>query len=328
MWYRSNGVSENPLKNGDCAARQTVAHGFRGRVSQVRILPGPLLTIPERAGFGGFSRPATDNFVPVSPPTPSGRCPILVIQGVHPYNSAPQSAGDREPEVMASSVPGRGDRPDNTSRDAHRVTERREQGGEDRVRPVAEDDSDATERVRIEGELHALRREYEELIGSVEAIIWKGEARTLRFTFVSHQAEAILGYPAERWLEEPSFWEDHIHPEDREWAISFCKAATADKRSHSFDYRMIAADDRVVWLRDIVHVSVEGGVPTQLFGVMVDITERKEAEEALRRSEQRYRTMIEEQTELVCRFLPDKTLTFVNDAYCRYFGEKPEELIE
>jgi len=252
----------------------------------------------------------------------------MVIQGVRPYIIVLLSRRvDREPEGMASSVPGRGDRPDNTSRDAHRVTERREQGGEDRVRPVAEDVSDVTERVRIEGELHALRREYEELIGSVEAIIWKGEARTLRFTFVSHQAEAILGYPAERWLEEPSFWEDHIHPEDREWAISFCKAATADKRSHSFDYRMIAADDRVVWLRDIVHVSVEGGVPTQLFGVMVDITERKEAEEALRRSEQRYRTMVEEQTELVCRFLPDKSLTFVNDAYCRYFGEKPEDLI-
>jgi hypothetical protein len=43
LWYRSNRVSENPLKNGDCPVRQIVAHGFRGRVSQVRILPGPLL---------------------------------------------------------------------------------------------------------------------------------------------------------------------------------------------------------------------------------------------------------------------------------------------
>jgi hypothetical protein len=42
LWYRSNRVSENPLKNGDRAVRQIVAHGFRGCVSQVRILPGPL----------------------------------------------------------------------------------------------------------------------------------------------------------------------------------------------------------------------------------------------------------------------------------------------
>ena len=38
-------------------------------------------------------------------------------------------------------------------------------------------------------------------------------------------------------------------------------------------------------------------------------------------SEERYRTIVEEQTELICRYRPDTTLTFVNEAYCRYFGE-------
>src|SRR5918998_289677 len=123
---------------------------------------------------------------------------------------------------------------------------------------------DETERKRAEEELAALQREYEELVDSVDAIIWKGEAQPLRFTFVSHQAETILGYPVERWLAEPSFWSDHIHPEDREWAVSFCQMAIEDKRSHTFEYRMIGADGKVVWIRDIVHVTVEGDVPKQL----------------------------------------------------------------
>ena len=317
---------------------------------------------------------------------------------------------------------------------------------------------DITERKAGEEELDALRREYEELVGSVEAIIWKGEAQTLRFTFVSDQAEAILGYPVQRWTQEPSFWPDHIHQEDREWAVSLCRKAVEKKEDHDFEYRMITAEGEVVWLRDIVRVGVENGVPTQLFGVMVDvterketektveqlghrnqlildsagegiygldregtttfvnpaaaaltgydsedlvgkdqhelihhsrpdgtpypkeacpihaaiwdgearrvdedvfwrkdgmsfpveytsnpiledgelvgtvvtftdITERKEAEARLRATEERYRTVVEEQTELVCRFLPDLTLTFVNGAYCRYFGQEPEELI-
>ena len=47
----------------------------------------------------------------------------------------------------------------------------------------------------------------------------------------------------------------------------------------------------------------------------------------VRRSEKKYRTIVEDQTELICRFLPDGTLTFVNEVYCRYFNKKPEELL-
>jgi len=58
-----------------------------------------------------------------------------------------------------------------------------------------------------------------------------------------------------------------------------------------------------------------------------DITERKLVEEALCESEERYRNVVEDQTEFICRFLPDGTHLFVNDAYCRYFDKKREEII-
>jgi PAS domain S-box-containing protein len=58
-----------------------------------------------------------------------------------------------------------------------------------------------------------------------------------------------------------------------------------------------------------------------------EIAERKQVEEDLRRSEARYRAVVEDQTELICRFLPDGTLTFVNEAYCRYFGRSQESLV-
>ena len=58
-----------------------------------------------------------------------------------------------------------------------------------------------------------------------------------------------------------------------------------------------------------------------------DEREAREAEEILRKSEENYRAVVEDQTELICRFLPDKTLTFVNTAYCRHFGLKRNELI-
>src|SRR6266404_7593856 len=123
---------------------------------------------------------------------------------------------------------------------------------------------------------------FRDLVNSVEGIVWEADTTTFQFSFVSDQAERILGYPVERWLSEPTFWKDHLHPDDREWAVLFCERATGENRDHDFEYRMIAADGRVVWLRDLVTAVVDGGRATQLRGVMVDITDRKQAETALR----------------------------------------------
>lgn len=54
---------------------------------------------------------------------------------------------------------------------------------------------------------------------------------------------------------------------------------------------------------------------------------RRNAEQALRESRERYRAIVEDQTELIGRYLPDGTISFVNEAFCRYFGRKPERLL-
>jgi PAS domain-containing protein len=68
---------------------------------------------------------------------------------------------------------------------------------------------------------------------------------------------------------------------------------TAEKRDHDFEYRRIAADRRIVWIRDLVTVVVDADQTTRLRGVMFDITERKQAEAQLRESEQQWRDVFE-----------------------------------
>lgn len=137
-------------------------------------------------------------------------------------------------------------------------------------------------RQQAENSLRQLQRQQRDLIDTVDGILWEADARSFCFTFVSRQAEALLGYPVSLWLESSSFWADHIHPEDRSWAVDYCLQQTRQALNHVFEYRMIAADGRVVWLRDVVVVVVtEGGEVALLRGLMVDITERKLAEEQL-----------------------------------------------
>jgi PAS domain S-box-containing protein len=158
-------------------------------------------------------------------------------------------------------------------------------------------------------------------VNSLDGIVWEADAQTFAFSFVSPQAEHMLGYPLTRWTTEPTFWKDHIHPDDREWATSFCIDATRAKRPHDFEYRMLAADGRIVWLHDVVTVVVENDQPVQLRGVMLDITERKRAEEALKESEERYRVLVEFSPNSICVHRDGKLL-YVNPAGVRLFGAK------
>jgi diguanylate cyclase (GGDEF)-like protein/PAS domain S-box-containing protein len=125
------------------------------------------------------------------------------------------------------------------------------------------------------------RQRYQSLVESTRAIVWEAEPDSLRFTYVSPEVETVLGYPAHCWTEEPDFWLQHIHPEDRDWAPTYCRRMTEGLRDHMFDYRMHAADGRTVWLRDSVKVLVREGRPETVVGVMIDITELKTAQEEL-----------------------------------------------
>ena len=144
---------------------------------------------------------------------------------------------------------------------------------------------DVTERKRVDQAQRASRQQYESLVHSIDGIVWEADPETFTFTFVSKQAEKILGYPLERWFEGPDFWPDHMHPEDRDRAIAYCVTFTNRREDHEFEYRMIAADGRVVWFSDIVTVQVTDDQSVLLRGVMVDITERKLIEEKLKQSE-------------------------------------------
>ena len=156
-----------------------------------------------------------------------------------------------------------------------------------RVAGVIGTATDVTSRREQEATLRRTESEFRQLVASVQAIVWRADAATLEMRFVSQEAESLLRYPLALWTDEPAFWQEHIHPEDREWAVTLRARAGAEGRNYDAEYRMITADGRVVWVRDVVRA--RGGERRQgeLIGFTTDVTERRQAEEDLRRSRDR-----------------------------------------
>ncbi len=194
------------------------------------------------------------------------------------------------------------------------------------IRHVAERQSLETGRTHVP-DPHSASSTYEGLIDSIDGIVWEADPETLRFTFVSKQAERILGYPVRQWLEEPGFWVNHIHPDDRAEAEAFCRRAIAEGKPHEIEYRMLAADGRTVWLHDRVCVAIEAGRPVKVRGIMVDVTRRRQAEEQLRLQESRFRALIEKSSEAIALLAADGTITYVSPADRAISGSPSGEVV-
>ena len=117
---------------------------------------------------------------------------------------------------------------------------------------------------------------YREILDNVSVIAWEADPE-LNFTYVSTYAERLLGYPIEDWYRQ-GFWEKHVHPEDRQKAVGYCLASTQQGLDHEFEYRMRTADGRIIWVRDIVSLVYHESELVGLRGILVDISERKQAE--------------------------------------------------
>jgi PAS domain S-box-containing protein len=128
-------------------------------------------------------------------------------------------------------------------------------------------------------------------------------------------------------VNERQIWFEKVHPEDKDWVYKFCTMETELKRDHVIEYRMIAADGRTVWLRDIVSVIVENDVVTGLRGIMIDIADLKTAEMKFKESADRYKTLVENIEDLIVETSADGRFIYLSPNHEDALGYKPEELM-
>jgi PAS domain S-box-containing protein len=145
----------------------------------------------------------------------------------------------------------------------------------------------AIEHDRARAELRAAEARYRTLVERLPAITYIAELGSDGpWHYVSPQIEAMLGFSPSEWLADPMNWMNHIHPEDREIALTAEKLFQETHELFQAEYRMCARDGRQLWFRDegVLLQETDGQRPL-MQGVMYDITERKRLEDQLRHSQ-------------------------------------------
>ena len=145
--------------------------------------------------------------------------------------------------------------------------------------------------------------------------------------YISPQIETMLGFPSSKWLDDPQLWFRQIYPEDRRRVLTEFYKSHNNGEPFRADYRLIARDGHIVWVRDeATVVKDEAGNPRFIQGVMFDISELLRTNETLQKHEAKFRTIFEEIAVGIALINMEGRLMESNQALQKMLGYRGEEL--
>jgi PAS domain S-box-containing protein len=187
------------------------------------------------------------------------------------------------------------------------------------------------DRERAEKELIRSEDRFRHLVEQIPAVTYVQEPidsdTPKAITYMSPQYEAMLGYPPEKEMLDEEHWLRVLHPDDRERVLAEELRTDETGEPYRIEYRQIARDGRVVWVRDeATLIRDEEGNFLYWLGVQYDITEQKQTEEEFRKSEERFRATFEQAAVGIVQVGLDGEWLRFNDKFCDIVGYEREEL--
>lgn len=181
---------------------------------------------------------------------------------------------------------------------------------------------------KTETEVIRINQRFREMAETINEVFWLFDWTEQRVIYASPAYEDIWGRSLENLYKHMDEWLNSIHPVDRDSTQQSFNNIVHSGGGEFRQYRIIRPDGTIRWISDRGYpVKDEAGTVVRIAGVARDITEQRVQHRILKQSEERYRALVEDMPILICRFLSDGTLTFVNTYYCKYFQKTRNELL-
>ncbi len=185
---------------------------------------------------------------------------------------------------------------------------------------VKELEKETFDRKQAEGLVRKREQKLEELLSVSLVVIYRCEPKdNFPATFITENVRNQLGYEPHEFTERSDFWSSHIHPDDAPRILSNL-TNLFERGYHTHEYRFLHKDGTYRWMYDESRLIYDvDGKPTDIVGNWMDITDRKQAEEALRESEEKYRLLTEQNL---------LGVIIIQDGFVKYVNKAASELTE
>lgn len=187
--------------------------------------------------------------------------------------------------------------------------------------------TDITERKQAEAALQDSEQRLNSILHSLEDVVWSTSDTGFELFYLNSAAEKIYGRSVAEFLQNPNLWLEVVHPDDRDRVLTESQAML-ETGSKDLEYRIIRPDGEIRWLRDRCQSICDISSKTcRLDGIATDITKRRQAEDALRKSEEQFRLIFELAPIGIALNTLDGRFLRVNQAFCEVMGYTAEELL-